>query len=409
MKLLILIFTWLLANTALAEVGDCEWEKDLLNNQHEGLLNRKTICDNLEKVTTEAELKNALEYFYWEARSIMDTETDRHKLNKKLNKCEPTKESKALVIAFEGTGAYEPLIPATMARFNKCLGGKVDPKLRDKIYSTMESLYKEKRGKERKWSGLNRGVMSELLTMKQSRSVDWYSFPSEESEILAGLDEAMDLKSWKGILGDAKKSIQSNPKGIQNARDCITQYLAKAKELKIKPKIVVTSHSSGGRSLVKFAEHMKKAGVDIDLAFSVDPVIEAHHAIEEVIPQLAGEPYRNKEYWAKKKSNETFGTNWALPEYSFSAVWTRDHKDKLYKASNVKVHKNFYQTQDRKGLDLGGDFGRFGIRGSQMHGADNKHIEFSSYNDGWGGHGSINSDSEVLKQFRESINALLKE
>mgnify|MGYP003979907751 FL=1 len=117
MKLFILLIFIMIPSLAFSVVGDCEWEKNLLEDQQEGLLNRKIICDNLGKITTEAELKNALEYFYWETRKIMDTETNRHELSKKLNKCEPTEESKALVIAFEGTGAYEPLIPATLGQY----------------------------------------------------------------------------------------------------------------------------------------------------------------------------------------------------------------------------------------------------------------------------------------------------
>mgnify|MGYP000008781576 CR=1 FL=1 len=409
MKQFLILFLTLSPWITYSETGDCEWGKNLLKLQHDDFITREQICTGLAKIETQKELEDAMEFFYWEARRDMGHETDRHKINKLVNKCEPTKNSRALIIAFEGTGAYDPLIPAAMARFNKCLGGKISPKLRDSIYHSTTAIYKTKRGKGAKWSGLNRGVMSETITIKNSRYVDWYSFPSEESEVLAGLEEAKDVNSWKRILKDSKNSLQSNPMGISNARNCVSHYLAKAKELNIKPKIVLTSHSSGGRSLVKFSEHLKKAGIQVDLAFSIDPVVEAHHALEEVIPQIIGEPARNKEYWTKKISNEKFGTSWHLPEYSFSAVWTRntEHKNKLYKPTNVKEHINFYQTVDRKGLDVGGDAGRFGIRGTQMDGAQNRHIEFKTYGEQWGGHGEINTNGEVLSTWHKEMDKII--
>jgi hypothetical protein len=53
--------------------------------------------------------------------------------------------------------------------------------------------------------------------------------------------------------------------------------------------------------------------VDVDLAFSIDPVKEAHHAAEEVLPQNLGEPrYARWKLLAGKGS-----------DYPYSAVWSR--------------------------------------------------------------------------------------
>lgn len=380
-------------SSAQASDTPCPWDEVLEQFQHEDILNQEVICSKLPPIKTEKDLKDVIEFYFSKAQKSDDP--DRHVATKKLNRCKPTKNSKTLVIAFEGTGAYEPLIPATMARFNKCFGGKVPKKLKNKIYSSTREVFKAKKGKDSKWSGLQSGVMQEMITMDGGRSADWYSFPSEEVEQLAGLEEIKGF-SLKQLRDSIKDSVNSNPKGIKNARDCIMQYMREAKLLGVEPKIVLTSHSSGGRSLVKFAEHMKKdVGVDVDLAFSIDPVKEAHHAIEEVVPQKIGEPAR----YLKWKITSGKGS-----DYPYSAVWHRAQPKKLYKPSNVKDHQNFYQLDDRLGLKMGGDALRFGIQGSSMDGADNTHIKGLSSS----GHGEVTYDSKVLKSFQDKFSPLLK-
>lgn len=375
---------------------ECDWVKVIEGLQHESLLNRQKICDNLPPITEEKDLKAVLEFFYQDL-SKKDNEKKRHVATKNLNSCEPTKESKALVIAFEGTGAYEPMLPATMASFNKCFGGRVSSKLRGSVYTSTVDILEKDKGRSSKWSGLERGIMSEMMTMKGSQNVDWFSFPSEEVEQLAGLEQLENF-SVSELYNNIKDSVDSNPKGIQNARDCIKHYMKTAKVLGVEPKVILTSHSSGGRSLVKFAEHMKKdVGVDIDLAFSIDPVKEAHHAVEEVVPQKIGEPVR----YTKWKVREKLGYK---EEYPYSAVWSRSQPSSLYKSSNIKDHVNFYQKEDRLGLKMGGDAGRFGIHGSPMNDAENIRINGV----GIGGHGSINTNSAVLKKFREKMEPFLK-
>ncbi len=358
------------------------------------LSSMQSLCDKMPMIKTNEELKESLEYFYKIAK--MKDAPDRHMVTKRMNLCSPTKDSKVLIIAFEGTGAYEPLVAGTMALFNKCFGnGKVDSTISSKIYATTREIYKADKKKDSKWSGLQAGVMSSLTEIKDSNKVDWYSFPSEEVEQLAGLDEAKSL-SLKKLYGEIKDSIASNPKGIQNARDCIKSYMTDAWAMGIEVKVVVVSHSSGGRSLVKFAEHVKKdlPSAHIDLAFSIDPVKEAHHAIEEVVPQKAGEPIRYLQWKMSGGSGK---------DYPYSAVWTRDQPHKLYKPTNVENHINFYQNEDRLGLKVGGDAARFGIHGSPMQNAENIYMK----GQGISGHGSITYDKKVLDRFEEEIKKYL--
>ncbi|MCP4913260.1 MAG: hypothetical protein GY909_09075 [Oligoflexia bacterium] len=299
------------------------------------------------------------------------------------------------MIAFEGTGAFEPLIPPTISEFMKCFSGKLDPSIKNKVYSTVREIHKDTKGKDSKWSTLQSGIMSELTKNKEANKVDWYSFPSEEVEQLAGLEE-LGNTSVRQLYNDIKNSIDSNPKGIQNARDCIKNYMAEASKLGISPKVVIVSHSSGGRSLVKFTQHVKKdLGIDIDLAYSIDPVKEAHHAVEEVVPQKIGEPWR----YTKWKVSGGKGK-----DYPYSAVWSRDQPSVLYKSSNVKKHINFYQTEDRLGLKMGGDAMRFGINGSRMHNAENIHLS------GFGAdaHGPVGYHKKVLERFNSEMEILLK-
>jgi hypothetical protein len=380
-----------LYNSLFASELACDWNKELGKVDHHNIPKMMEICKSLPDIESEKDLHEVLKFYYDEAKK--KDHPNRHQANKNLNKCLPSENSKVLVIAFEGTGAYEPLIPAVMGEFNKCMGGKVSNKVHSKIYSTVRKIYTDDKKKDSKWSGLQAGIMSEMISMKGSNTVDWYSFPSEEVEQLAGLEELQNI-SLKELYNNIKDSVDSNPKGIKNARDCIMQYVGKSKTIGLTPKIVIVSHSSGGRSLVKFTEHMKKdVGVDVDLAFSIDPVKEAHHAVEEVVPQKIGEPIR----YAKWKLKGGKG------KYPYSAVWSRKQPKKLYKSHNVKEHVNFYQLDDREGLKIGGDAMRFGIQGSPMDGAQNHHIKSL----GTSGHGEVTYNSKVLKLFNEKLSHLL--
>ena len=373
--------------------SDCDFKKLLEQIPNETLLIKEKICAGLPPINTKKELKDILNYLY--KNNKKNDNKNRHRANRNLNDCRPNKESKVLIIAFEGTGSYDPLVPPTMASFNKCFAEKLNPKLRKSVYSMTREIHAKEIGRDAKWSGLQDGIMTELFEIKNSKNVDWYSFPSEEVEQLAGLEQLKNF-SLPQLYRSIKDSVNSNPQGIKNARDCIKQYLSLSQKGK-EPKIVLVSHSSGGRSVVKFAEHLKKdlPKINLELAFTIDPVIEAHHAIEEVLPQKIGEPIR----YAKWKLFSGKGA-----DYPYSAVWHRDHPSKLYSPSNIEKHINFYQLNDRLGLKMGGDALRFGIQGSNVKGAD-KNILIRHL--GSGAHGDITYQSKVLKMFHDEMDKLL--
>jgi hypothetical protein len=389
-KLFILVTSFSLSSQSFS---DCDFNKLLERFPIETAINQKSICAGLPPINTEKELKDVLKFFYNDNK--LSEKNNRHLTNRNLNRCRPSKDSMVLVIAFEGTGAFEPLIPPTMARLNKCFGGKINSKLINKVYNMTRDIFEKEKGRSSKWSGLQSGIMTELMDIKNSNKVDWYSFPSEEVEQLAGLEELKNF-SLPQLYNSIKNSVASNPPGIQSARDCISRYMLIARRDKIAAKVILVSHSSGGRSVIKFAEHIRKdEKVSVDLAFTIDPVIEAHHAIEEVLPQKIGEPLR----YAKWKLFNGNGS-----DYPYSAVWHKNNPSKLYSPSNVKKHLSFYQLDDRLGLKIGGDALRFGIKGSNIKGAKNIHIPNLSI----AGHGEISYQDKVLKMFRFELNKYLE-
>ena len=320
---------------------------------------------------------------------------NRHTLNYRLSDCNPSKKSKVLILAFEGTGSYEPYIPVVINKLNKCFGEKLSHNTIDKVYQNLTQILKNKTDADLKWSGLSRGIQPELLKLKKSSSVDWYSFPSEEAEILSGLTEFKNF-SFAQLLKDINNSVQSNPRGIQNAYLCLNKYLLRAKELNISPKIVLVSHSSGARTVVKFAEKIKKNSIKIDLAFTIDPIIEAHEIVKEVLPQKLSEPSR----WVQYHWERVLGQG---PDYPYSMIWSRWYPEKLYQVTNVDKHLSFFQLNDNEGL-FKQDALRFGILGSKVSGAENYHIREK----GTRGHGTICYDEKVLAMFTDEIQLLLE-
>lgn len=82
--------------------------------------------------------------------------------NQKMNDCLPNSKSRALIIAFEGTGAYEAIIPVALTRLNQCFAGKIDKGLTQKLNYTAHKIYKSRYGKNPNWSGTESGAMEEL-------------------------------------------------------------------------------------------------------------------------------------------------------------------------------------------------------------------------------------------------------
>lgn len=338
-----------------------------------------SACRKMGRIESQKELELVLNKFFDDVQKNNDR--DRIKANQKLNDCLPHSKSKALVIAFEGTRSYEPVIPAVLSRFNQCFAGKIDNNLNQKLNYSANKIYEKRFGKIPNWSGLESGAMEELAARADGADVDWFSFPSEELQQIGG-KSLLEKDLVFQVANDVKNSIKTLPSGVANALSCIDKYQKAAVALNIKPKIILMSHSSGGTALVKFSEHLKKqCSLQVDLAFSIDPVKEAHEAVKEVAARKVAmtlnplDPNRN----------------------SPLVISSHLQKDKLFKPSNVKRFCNFYQTSDIDGLGMG-----FGIQGSPVFQADNREITGLSKH----GHGDITFDPKVLKSFNRQLDYL---
>ena len=338
------------------------------------------LCRKMGSIDSQKELNSVLNKYFDDLEKINDR--DRQKANQKMNDCLPNSKSRALIIAFEGTGAYEAIIPVALTRLNQCFAGKIDKVLTQKLNYTAHKIYKSRYGKNPNWSGLESGAMEELAGRSDGANIDWFSFPSEELEQIGGKG-LIEKDILFQVTNDVKNSVQMKPKGIQNALACIEKYQKAAEKMNIKPKVILMSHSSGGTALVKFSEHLKKqSDIQIDLAFSIDPVKEAHEAYKEVVGRKVS------------TTVNPFDRNKNSP----LVVSSQEQKDKLYKPVNVKKFCNFYQKSDTTGLNMG-----FGIHGSPIYHAENTEIVNLTKK----GHGDITYDPRVLKAFNEQLDYLL--
>lgn len=353
------------------------------------------VCENLKNILDDTqyqdELKNLVQN---QTNEIWDIK-GRHNMGNALNQCNPDSSSKALVISFAGTGAYNPRTHLLMAKLIQCPNTqKLSKNLKDLTYYRLLQILKEKKSMYTKWSGLDQGAMTLFLSdpelNKKAKNFNFAIFASEESELIAD-PEKINTSSPATFYRDVIKSVAGFPAGILNALTCTMNYFKVAKELNIKPKLIIQSHSSGGRSVVKFLEHLKKyvPNQDADLVLTYDPVKEAHHAIGEVADQYAG-----------KVSSEVLDY---IPFYESEPhdkpvnVWSRKQPESLYKTSNTKRWVNFYQNEDNEGINFSI---KFGIHGSPIIQADiNRYIK----DIGDKGHGDITYNGSVLKEVKSEI------
>ena len=344
-----------------------------------------SICESFSKDSSYLELKAKLGIIVANQTNNVLQIKDRHEMGNALNACEPNKDSKAFVVSFAGTGAYNPRTHSLLARVIKCESFQNLPESFKK--SAYDILFKELETKNSaftKWSGIDKGIMSEFISDKElnthAKSFDFAIFPSEESEIIAD-PENININTISDIDDELEASTFGFPKGISNAKDCLLKYAQKSKELNIHPKFIILSHSSGGRSAVKFLEQLKRNKIEADLVLSIDPVIEAQHAIAEVADQYVGQAYDYLNPFSKKNKPVR--------------VWSRKYPKKLYK-TNAKKWVNFYQKDDSHGIGMTPSFG---IYGSPIIGGENHKID----NTGDSGHGKITYTEEVLRKMKENI------
>jgi len=354
-------------------------------------LNNQLDCEAMSHISTETQLNQSIDALFKAQEQLIEESKaiDRHQIGQLFNQCEADSNSKGLIINFEGTGSYEPRAFDIQQKLIKCIDPtKFDKTLTNYFYHKFRVGYKKAAKLSPKWSAISAGPMDQMLfnsslaTFKNNYQIT--SFPSEETELLAR-DDAFTLEYLKKIPSEYISSSNTLPKGILNALKCTVEYMASAKKKNIEPKIIVQSHSSGGRSAVKFLEHLKKlpnpvsskTGIEVDLVFSIDPVKEAHEAVKEVLSQMAGNLVRED-----KPVN----------------VWTRKQPESLYKPSNAKRWVNVYQNVDTDGLK---GAVKFGIRGSPIENADkNFFIKEGLKNDA---HGAIAKHTKTLELYAQEL------
>lgn len=351
------------------------------------------FCSSLEGVKDEATYKKKLSALISEQNKSLKGLNNRHKVARKLNNCTPHKNSKGLFLVFAGTGAFNPRTFDIMSKAIKCKHLRQMPeKLQKKTYTLAKNMLAAKGSSYTKWSTIEMGPMTRMIMSKPLKSkMAMYNFaiyPSEESKLL--ISEAnLTIENIRKIPEEMKRSVKGKPIGIKNALNCTDIYLNGMKAKGKTPKIILMSHSSGGRSVVKFLESLKQRTTsDVDLVLTIDPVKEAHHAVEEVLPQVA---HRYLEQ----------GAAWILDvdvPQRVAAVWSRKQPKVLYKTSNSKRWINFYQLVDTRGLK--GPV-KFGIKGSPIHKADHNHYIKEGL--GASGHGEIGYNARVKDIIEDEI------
>jgi hypothetical protein len=358
----------------------------------DSLFARSSLCTQLEAIHDKKDLAEVISHLAQKQFAQFKSLSDRHEMGKSLNQCRPKAEAKLLVISFEGTGAYEPRVPAIFKDLHNCDYDFLDEKLVDKIYHHVLYQTAKLEKKNLKWSALEAGIFSQFLQQRELRAeqVNWVTFPSEEAEFLNGDFDYTKL-SFSNLKKEIADAYNSKPRGIQNALECFETYQREAQKLKIDPRVIIVSHSSGGRSAVKFLERVKKH--PIDLVFSIDPVKEAHEALLEVVEQYLMIP-------GKKFANLFLPKKYEIPLPPIN-IWSRSQPHSLYKTSNSLRWINFYQNRDSEGLKMAGL--KYGIHGSPVEGAENYYLSSSL---GSSAHGEIGYHPQVLARFSKEIELL---
>ena len=351
------------------------------------------FCASLEGVKDQATLKTKIQKLISLQTKNLNLNNNRYVTARKLNQCSPIANSKGLFLAFAGTGAFNPRSFNIMQKLIKCKHVRKMPEwLQKNSYYTVQQSLKAQKSNFSKWSLIESGPMKRMMMASSLKSkmakFNFAIYPSEESEIIADFDQ-MGFSDLKNLPPEMSRSNNGSPTGIQNALNCTKIYLAAMKKRGETPNIVIMSHSSGGRSVVKFLEKLKKTSKEkASLVFTVDPVKEAQHAISEVIPQISHRYVQQAAGWI---------LNVDVKERK-AAVWSRKQPKVLYKTTNSERWINFYQIVDTKGLK--GPV-QFGIKGSPVHKASKNYLIKDSL--GSDAHGAIGSHVRVLDTIEDEL------
>lgn len=365
----------ILFSLSLALADDCLLKNQFLKTTTHDLTDvlQHGLCEGTAIIHSKDELDQTIKLMLANQNlKLSQIKDDRHEVAEALNDCSPEKDSKALVINFAGTGAFNPRGFHVMNNMMNCFGeNKLDEKFNKKMFYSIATEQRKMDPAHYKWSGIEAGPINQFFSdpflKSQHQYLDFAVFASEEAEIYAGNDFKL----------SAVISHPKHPKGVSMALACLDKYLAESKKLSLTPKIIVITHSSGGRSAVKFSEKLKKANVNIDLVFSMDPVKEAQKAMKEV---------------AGKK---------ILGQKNVTVDGLNEDK-RLYKPDNAKRWVNVYQKLDTDGLK--GKV-KFGIHGSPIKGADTNLTITEKL--GSSAHGEITYHKEVTDLFIEEMKKTL--
>lgn len=343
----------------------------------------------------------------------------RHRLNRRLQTADvasgasPPNPSSALtryngadvvIIAFEGTGAFDarraPVMQQVAERLKEqglSLEGSDG-----QLYREVSKGIADREHRDINWSGLGTGPLDTLLSDPETQAnTQWLSFPSEELEVLAGGEILKNLDPDQLLRESVGSTIGVTP-GIQNALRAMAEIKAQAKAQGKSPQFVVVSHSSGGRSTVKFLEKAKSQ--QFPLVMTLDPVREAHEAVGEALKETY--LYKGTEHNMNRLRS---AANWFLPESmelekkKVYPPMVRSHAqpESLYKPGNAQKMINFYQKKDEEGLKM--PQVRFGIQGSPVARAENIEI----HDVGTAGHGEITYHDKVLNRFMRELKTVI--
>jgi len=362
------------------------------------------------QVASPAQVRAAVDQALTENRAAVPARPgeSRHDLNRRLQANTPYNGADLVIIAFEGTGAFHPRCAPVMVAANDILRqqGLISQPGKCEIHTQLSEAMSKYEGKDMNWSGLAVGPLSTMLEDPQlAPSAQWLSFPSEEFEALSG-GGAVQQATLRQILTEAVLSNAGETPGINQAWHKLHEIRAQARAQGKDPQFVIVSHSSGGRTAVKFLEKAKaikdETGQMLKFPFvmTIDPVREAQEAVAE-----AGKELFNK--GTEHNVNRVRGWIDALPliEVEQKQVYPplvrhRSQPESLYKPSNTGRFLSFYQRQDTEGLKMDPSFG---IQGSPVKGAQNQEI----HNVGSAGHGEIAYNPKVVKAFSEELQRLL--
>lgn len=331
------------------------------------------------------------------ARLQADTGTDAKGVKPHYNGAD------IIVIAFEGTGAFEPRQAPVMQAAAEILRqqGLGLSGTASSLNYLVDQALDSRSGQAGKWSGLAAGPLESLLNEDGlAAQTQWLSFASEEFEALAG-DNPTEQLAPRQLLAEIQGSLSGQTPGISQALKAVQALREQAQAQGKNPRFVVLSHSSGGRSAVKFLEQAKALPAvngqtfNSPLLFSIDPVREAHEAVGEALSDVylrAG---------TQHNLNRLRGLlGWAPAPVKHPTVQSQLQPESLYRPGNAQKAINFYQRQDREGLKM--DAVRFGIHGSPLARAEN--IEIKGV--GSAGHGEITYQQQVTDRFLAELRKL---